>query len=199
MPPALFSFLNIFKTKKGVTLPFQKFQLLLTLNVSAKFLAKILIGSRVIVVLSEGYRKIQKKKEIQKFYFFLFETTFFAKYFKNTLYRSDKYGLFLLKSHFLIFAFFCLGAITLQKVPTFTSSGRSILEKVVMSAKMSRDPQYFHHTFFKCVRWATLVLSLKVTAFIILENSRWGWGWHFCLPPLPFQIGPSKKTGYFKG
>ena len=39
-----------------------------------------LIGSRVIVILSEGYRKIQKKK-----IFFFFETTFFEKYFKYTL------------------------------------------------------------------------------------------------------------------
>ena len=59
MLPLVF-FLNIFKTKKGMTLPFYDFLLLLILNVSAKFLAKILIGSRVIVILSEAYRKIQK-------------------------------------------------------------------------------------------------------------------------------------------
>ena len=80
MPPPSFSFLNIFKMKKGMTLPFYDFYLLFILKVSAKFLAKLLIGSRVIVILSEGYRKIQKKK-----IFFFFETTFFEKYFKYTL------------------------------------------------------------------------------------------------------------------
>ena len=57
-----FSFLNIFKTNKGMTFSFYGFQLLLSLNVSAKFLAKVLIGSRVLVILSEWYRKILKKK-----------------------------------------------------------------------------------------------------------------------------------------
>ena len=64
MPPPSFSFLNIFKKKKGMTLPFYDSQLLLILNVSAKFLAKNLIGSQVIVILSEGHRKIQKKKKM---------------------------------------------------------------------------------------------------------------------------------------
>ena len=63
MPPPSFSFLNIFKMKKGMTLPFYDFYLLFILKVSAKFLAKLLIGSRVIVILSEGYRKIQKQKK----------------------------------------------------------------------------------------------------------------------------------------
>ena len=47
------------------------------------------------------------------------------------------------------------------------SNGQSISEKVMMSAKISRDPQYFHHIFLKYLRWATFVLSLKVTVFII--------------------------------
>ena len=41
-----------------------------------------------------------------------------------------------------------------------------------MPAKNARNPQYFHHIFKKYLRWATFVLSLKVTAFIILEKSR---------------------------
>ena len=68
-PSPLFFFLNMFKTKKCMTLPFYDFQLLVILNVSVKFLAKILIGSRVIVILSEGYRKIQKKVFFQFFFF----------------------------------------------------------------------------------------------------------------------------------
>ena len=74
------------------------------------------------------------------------------------------------------------------------SNGWSIRERLMMSAKMSRDLQYFCHIFLKYLRWATFVLSLKVTTFIILEKSRGGG--HFCpLPPPPptFQIGPPKK------
>ena len=51
------------------------------------------------------------------------------------------------------------------------SSGWSIHEKV-MSAKMSRDHQYFHHSFLKYLRWATFVLNLRVTAFIISVPNR---------------------------
>ena len=74
------------------------------------------------------------------------------------------------------------------------SNGQSIRKKVMISAKMSRDPQYFHHIFLKYLRWATFVLSLKVTAFIILEKSRGA----FLPPPPPspfhpFQIGAPKK------
>ena len=68
-PPPSFSFLNIFKIKRGMTLPFYDFYLILILNVSAKLLTKILIGSRVIVILSEGYRKIQKKVFFSIFFF----------------------------------------------------------------------------------------------------------------------------------
>ena len=101
MPPPSFSFLNIFKMKKGMTLPFYDFYLLFILKLSAKFLAKLLIGSRVIVILSKGYRKIQKQKKIFSIFFsiffFFFETTFFAKYFKYTLCRSGTYDFFHLK------------------------------------------------------------------------------------------------------
>ena len=48
------------------------FYLLLILNLSPKFLTKILIGSRVIVILSEGYREIQKKMFFQIFYLFIY-------------------------------------------------------------------------------------------------------------------------------
>ena len=70
-----------------------------------------------------------------------------------------------------------------------------------MSAKMPRDLQYFYHIFHhitshfhrKVLKMGYLVLSLKVTAFIILEKSRgWGRGGIFPLPP-PFQIKPPKK------
>ena len=54
------------------------------------------------------------------------------------------------------------------------TNGGSIREKLMMPAKMSRDPQYFHNIFLKYLRWATFVVSLKVTAFIILEKSRGG-------------------------
>ena len=93
-PPPSFSFLNIFKKKKVMTLPFYDSQLLLILNVSAKFLAKNLIGSQVIVILSEGHRKIQKKKNVF--------SKHFAECFKYTLCLSGKYNFFHLKSHFLI-------------------------------------------------------------------------------------------------
>ena len=72
MPPPLFSFLNIFKTKKSMTLPFYDIQLLLILNVSAKFLAKSLIVSRVFVILSERYQKFKNKFLFKNNFFFFF-------------------------------------------------------------------------------------------------------------------------------
>ena len=42
----------------------------------------------------------------------------------------------------------------------------------MMSAKMSCDPHYLHHILLNYLRWATFELRLKVTAFIILENSK---------------------------
>ena len=50
-----------------------------------------------------GVPKNLKKKFFQNFgVFFFFEATFFAKYFKYTLFCSGKYGSFHLKSDFLI-------------------------------------------------------------------------------------------------
>ena len=48
----------------------------LILNVSAKFFAKILIGSRVIVILSEGYRKNSKQFCFQFFQFIFLKQAF---------------------------------------------------------------------------------------------------------------------------
>ena len=83
MPPPLFSFLNIFKTKKSMTLPFYDIQLLLILNVSAKFLAKSLIVSRVFVILSERYQKFKNK--------FLFKNNFFFFFFLKQLFLQNKF------------------------------------------------------------------------------------------------------------